>query len=306
MQYRRLGRTGLKVSVVGLGTWQFGGEWGREYTQPEADAIFDAARDCGINLIDTAECYGDHTSEALIGESIKRDRGDWVLATKFGHKYHAPFDRSEPRSSADVLQQFEDSLSALKTDYIDVYQYHSWSDEQFFDDDVLAVLHKLKDQGKVRHVGNSVRKKDYVEQVRASQSRSIETIQVIYNRLTREPEEQAFPLCIEQDLGVLARVPLASGYLTGKYKPGHVFDENEVRGRFHKKQDRERQLEEAARIQREEVPAGVEMARWALAWVLQHPAVTCVIPGCKNAEQVRANAAAAELDMVRADHPQAV
>jgi aryl-alcohol dehydrogenase-like predicted oxidoreductase len=305
MQYRALGSTQLKVSVIGVGTWQFGGEWGRDYTQPEADAIFDAAREAGINLIDTAECYGDHASEAFIGRAIRRDRDRWVLATKFGHRFNAPFDRSEPRSVEDVQKQLEDSLTALQTDHVDLYQYHSWGDDEFFDDDVLALLHKCKDQGKVRHLGNSVRKKDYLEQIEASKERGIESIQLIYNRLTRGPEDEALPMCIEQGLGVLARVPLASGYLTGKYKPGHAFDENEVRGR-HKQQERDRLLEEVAQIQRDEVPEGVAMVQWALGWVLKHPAVTCVIPGCKDEEQVRSNAAAAGLDLVPKDHPQAV
>jgi aryl-alcohol dehydrogenase-like predicted oxidoreductase len=294
----------MKVSVIGLGTWQFGGEWGRAYSQPDVDAIFDAARDCGISLIDTAECYGDHTSESLIGPAIKRDRDQWVLATKFGHQFNGPFDRSEPRSADDVQHQLEASLTALQTDTIDLYQYHSWGDEQFFDDDVLALLLKLKDQGKIRHIGNSVRKKDYLKQIAASADRSIEAIQLVYNRLTREPEEQALPLCIDQDLGVLARSPLASGYLSGKYKPGHAFDADEVRGRMHQQAQRDQLLEEAEAIQQQEVPKGVDMAQWSLAWVLKHPAVSCVIPGCKSAEQVRGNAAAAELDMVGHDHPQ--
>lgn len=306
MKYRRLGNTGIKVSVVGLGTWQFGGEWGHDYTQPEVDAVFDAARDCGINLIDTAECYGDHLSESLIGAAIKRDRDQWVLATKFGHRFNAPFDRSEPRSAAEVQAQIDASLAALQTDTIDLYQYHSWGDAQFFDDDVLALLLKLKDKGRIRHIGNSVRKKDYLSQIEVSVQRSVETIQVVYNRLTRDPEERALPLCIEQGLGVLARSPLASGYLSGKYKPGHVFDANEVRGRFHKPEHRDPLLEAAARIERDEVPASVEMARWALAWVLQHPAVSCVIPGCKSPQQVRDNAAAAGLDQVATEHPLAV
>lgn len=111
-------------------------------------------------------------------------------------------------------------------------------------------------------------------------------------------------MCIEQNLGVLARSPLASGYLSGKYKPGHAFDSSEVRGRFHKQEQRDQLLEQAVKIQRDEVPEGVDMAQWALAWVLKHPAVSCVIPGCKNPEQVRGNAAAADLDIVAADHPQ--
>ncbi|MEM7681815.1 MAG: aldo/keto reductase [Planctomycetota bacterium] len=309
MQYRTLGKTGLKVSVVGVGTWQFGGEWGRTYTQAEADALFEAARECGLNLIDTAECYGDHESERLIGGAIERDRDKWVLATKFGHKFHKPFERTEPRSPADVVTQLEDSLRALRTDYLDLWQYHSWGDDQFFDDDVLAAVAKAKDAGKVRHVGNSVGPNDKPKQVDASAERGVETIQIIYNRLQREPETACFDSCIRQNLGVLARVPLASGYLSGKYKPGHVFDKDEVRGKWHGQAKSDAMLAEVQTIRAEEVPHGVPMPAWALAWCLQHDAVTCVIPGCKSAEQVRSNAEAAGdarlADWVRADHPQA-
>lgn len=307
MKYRRLGRSELTVSVIGMGTWQFGGEWGKDFEQAEVDAMFDRAREVGINLIDTAECYGDHTSEAFVGAAIERDRDRWVLATKFGHKFHAPFERSEPRSASDVRVQLEGSLQALRTDYIDLYQYHSWRAEEFFNDDVMAELEKAKADGKVRHIGNSITSKTetHVDQVEASAARNVEAIQLVYNRLDRRPEPDIFPSCEAQGLGVLARVPLASGYLSGRYKPGHKFDANEVRGKWHEEADRNAKLAEAERIKAEEVPAGVGMAQWALAWCLLHPAVTCVIPGCKNAEQVSSNAAAADLAMVAADHPQA-
>lgn len=304
MKYRTLGSTNLRVSVIGVGTWQFGGEWGKDFDQSEVDAMFDKARDTGINLIDTAECYGDHTSEAFVGKAIERDRDQWVLATKFGHKFHEPFNRSEPRSADDVKVQLEDSLKAMRTDVIDLYQYHSWGDDQFFDDDVLALLHELKDAGKIKHIGNSVANGQNVKQIEASEEMGVEAIQIIYNRLDRGPEDTTFPICIDQNLGVLARVPLASGYLSGKYDVGHRFDKDEVRGKWHKPDHTDAKLDQVAAIKRDEVPAGVNMAQWALAWVLKHPAVTCVIPGCKNVEQVASNAAAADLDLVQDDHPQ--
>jgi aryl-alcohol dehydrogenase-like predicted oxidoreductase len=159
LKYRRLGSTKLNVSVVGVGTWQFGGEWGVDYTQSEADAILKPAREFGINFIDTAECYGDHLSEHLISNTIKHNRDEWIVASKFGHHYNDRLNRDELWSAADVQMQAE-----------------------------------------------------------------------------------------------------------------------------------------VERIQREEVPRGREMAAWALAWCLQHPAVTCVIPGCKSPEQVRQNATASELE----------
>lgn len=297
MKYRILGKTGVRVSVIGIGTWQFGGEWGKTFSQDEVDAMFARAGELGINLVDTAECYGDHLSESFVGKAIERNRDQWIVATKFGHKFHDNFERSEPRSPADVRVQLEDSLQALRTDYIDLYQYHSWGDEQFFDDDVLAELRKMLDEGKIRHLGNSVGKNDNVRQIGASADRSISFIQIIYNRLDRGPEDTTFPICLEQNLGVMARVPLASGLLSGKYQPGHQFDPGEVRGR-QKSEQRDAKLREVQQIAQTEVPAGVDMATWALAWCLQHPAVTCVIPGCKTVEQVESNAAAADLEMV--------
>ena len=304
MKYRTLGSTGLRVSVVGVGTWQFGGEWGHDYQQHEVDSIFDAARDAGLNLIDTAECYGDHLSEEFIGKAIEQDRDRWVVCTKFGHKFHGNFDRTEPRQPLDVVTQVERSLRALRTDHVELLQYHSWGNEQFFNEDVLAAAQKLKAQGKVLHLGNSVGSNGNLKQVAASRDMGLEAIQIIYNRLDRTPESQVFPACTEQHLGVLARVPLASGYLSGKYEPGHQFDQGEVRGR-HDQEQTDAKLREVQGIKRDELPDGVEMASWALAWVLQHDAVSCVIPGCKNPEQVKSNAAAADLDMVKADHPQA-
>lgn len=307
MKYRTLGSTGLNVSVVGIGTWQYGGEWGKDFTQDEVDAIFTRGRELGVNLIDTAECYGDHASEAYIGkalENIDGDRSDWVIATKFGHHFKKPFERTEPREPSDIRRQLEDSLKALRTDHVDLLQYHSWGDDDFFRDDVLTELGKLKEEGKFRHLGNSVGKNTNVKQVAASRERGIEFIQIIYNRLETAPEGEVFDICRKDNLGVLARVPLASGFLSGKYKPGHEFDNDEVRGKWKTKQENDEKLREVERIRKEEYekevnPNRISMASWALAWCLKHPAVTCVIPGCKNVEQVESNAAAAELERVR-------
>src|SRR5208282_811412 len=119
MRYRMLGKTGLRVSVIGAGTWQFGGEWGVDFSQAEADAILDTAADCGINLIDTAECYGDHLSEKLIGDYLsRRDRSRWIVATKFGHHFNSFMNRDDDFSVAGVQKQLDDSLKALRVETI--------------------------------------------------------------------------------------------------------------------------------------------------------------------------------------------
>lgn len=305
MKYRKLGKTNLKVSVIGVGTWQFGGEWGKTYTQEEVNRILGRAKELGINLIDTAECYGDHLSESFIGKYIEQDkREDWIIATKFGHKFHGHLDRTPHWSVQEVIQQLENSLKALRTDYIDIYQFHSGSDEEFDQDELWTALDKQVQAGKIRHLGISIGSNDNLHQTDSAENVNAEVIQVVYNRLDRKPEENVFPSCERQQLGVLARVPLASGYLSGKYKPGAVFDANDVRNN-HNKEETLKKLQLVEEIKRTEVPEGVNMAEWALAWCLKHPAVTCVIPGCKDVEQVESNAKAADLDMIHGDHPQA-
>lgn len=294
MIYRTLGSTGLEVSVIGVGTWQFGGEWGQSFTQDEVNAIFDAAREDGLNLIDTAECYGDHLSEEFIGRAIKHDREKWVLASKFGHHFHDLFTRTEEWKPDHILAQLDASLEALQTDYLDLWQFHSGSDEAFATDGMWEAAQAAVKAGKVRHLGISIGANTNAFQTGQAKTVGAEAIQVVYNRLDRKPEAEVLPICQRDDLGVLARVPLASGFLSGKYKPGDTFPENDVRERW-MKQRREETLAEVARIREEEVPAGADMAAWALAWCLRDPVVTTVIPGCKSAQQVHSNASAVGL-----------
>jgi aryl-alcohol dehydrogenase-like predicted oxidoreductase len=301
MKYRILGKTGLRVSVVGVGTWQFGGEWGRTYEQQEVDSILGTAKELGINLIDTAECYGDHLSESLIGESIQRNRKDWIVATKFGHHFHRPFERTDVFEAKDVVKQLELSLQALKTDYIDLYQFHSGPNSFFDQEELWDMLQEQVKMGKIRHLGISIGSNENLHQTSLATDVKADVIQVVYNRLDRNPEKEVFPSCEEQNLGVLARVPLASGFLSGKYKPGSQFAANDVRSRWDPAKLDSYAIEVES-IKRDEVPQGTDMAAWALAWCLKHPAVTSVIPGCKDPAQVIANAAA--VNLVEDGHPQ--
>lgn len=294
MRFRVLGSTGLRISVVGVGTWQLGGEWGKDFSPQEVAGMLGEAKNLGINFIDTAECYGDHVSERLIGEAIAGQRQDWIIATKFGHKFHSHMNRSEPRSAAEIAIQLDDSLRALRTDYIDIYQYHSWGDSQFDDPQVLAYLKTEQKRGRIRHIGVSISKNTNMHQTGQCAARGIEVLQVIYNRLDRAPEREVLPSAQAQNMGVLARVPLASGLLSGKYKPGVQFAANDVRS-DHDPAMRDARLREVQDIARDEIPAGMDMSQWALAWCLKHPAVTAVIPGCKTVEQVRANALAGDI-----------
>jgi myo-inositol catabolism protein IolS len=306
MKYRRLGKTGLRVSVIGVGTWQFGGEWGKQFTQAEVDAILAQAAALGVNLIDTAECYGDHLAEELVGRAIGGRREKWVLATKFGHRFNEAFQRDNAFEPAQVQEQLEQSLRALRTDYLDLYQFHSGTDALFETPGLWEKLRQWVEKGVVRHLGISVSKKNAsIRQVDHASEVGAEAIQVVYNRIERQAEKEILPLCLRQDLGVLARVPLASGFLSGKYTPEARFPRTDVRAVWQSDQERRFLAEQAEQV-RHEVPAGVPMAQWALGWCLQHRAVACVIPGCKNVEQVRSNAQAADLPGIVDTHPLAV
>ena len=303
MQFRRLGQTDLHVSVIGVGTWQFGGEWGKDFSQGEADAILARAREHGINLVDTAECYGDHHSEALVGKAISRDRDDWIVATKFGHRFLDLHERRDEWTAQEVVAQLERSLRALDTDRIDLYQFHSGDDAAFDSDELWETLRKQVEAGKIRHLGISIGSNTNTHQVSRALEVGASAIQVIYSRLDREPEDAVLPLCQQNDLGVLAREALAGGLLSGKYAPGTRFTDPADTRSVRPSETIQQRLEEVRRISQSELPAGTAMAPWALAWCLRHPAVTTVIPGCKSVEQVDSNAHAAEL--VTRDHPQA-
>lgn len=301
MKYRRLGKTDLRVSVVGVGTWQFGGAWGKEFDLAEVKDMFAAAKERGINFIDTAECYGDHTSERLIGETVENERDQWIIATKFGHN---PGSDNPPEINwrpEEVKKQLDESLSSLRTDYVDLLQFHSGADEVFVNEELWSMLNNEVKAGRVRHLGISIGSNRNIYQTDKATDINASVIQVVYNRINRAPEDEVFASCQGQDLGVLARVPLASGYLSGKYRRGDRWAEGDVRHR-RKPEEIDTALAEVEEIKAKEVPDGVEMASWALAWCLMHPAVTCVIPGCKSVEQVLTNAAA--VDLVTEQHPQ--
>ncbi|MGA2557420.1 MAG: aldo/keto reductase [Verrucomicrobiota bacterium] len=295
MRYRELGGTGLRVSVIGLGTWQFGGEWGRVFSQAEADAVLDKAGELGINLIDTAECYGDHLAERLVGDYLaRRDRSRWIVATKFGHRFHNFMERTDAFSAAETRLQLEASLRALRVEKIDLYQFHSGSDAAFLNEKLWAALAEEKRAGRIGHLGLSIMQKGSETQAREARRLGVEALQVFYNRLDRRAQRMYFPAARRDHLGVLARVPLASGLLSGKYRAGVSFPPNDVRATFDREK-MERDLAEVEKIRAAEVPAEIPMAQWAIAWCLKDAVVSAAIPGCKDPAQVAANAAAADL-----------
>jgi aryl-alcohol dehydrogenase-like predicted oxidoreductase len=295
MKYRTLGRTGLKVSVVGVGTWQFGGEWGKTFTQPEVDAILDRAAEAGINLIDTAECYGDHEAERLVGDYLSRhDRDRWIVATKFGHVFNGFMSRADAFGAEEVRAQLIGSLRALRTDRIDLYQFHSGNDTAFLDDGLRGFLEEARRAGMVRNLGVSIRSAGSAPQTREAFGRGYGVLQVVYNRLDTRSESAVFPAARRFNLGVLARVPLASGFLGGVHEVGDKFGPDDYRSTLGHAEIK-RRIREGEKLADEELPLGVSRPRWALAWCLRDPVVTAVIPGVKTPEQVAENASAADL-----------
>jgi aryl-alcohol dehydrogenase-like predicted oxidoreductase len=287
----------VQVSVIGVGTWQFGGEWGRPFAQADVDAILDTSAECGINLIDTAECYGDHLSERLIGDYLRRrDRSRWLIATKFGHHFHGFLDRTWHLAAAEVAEQLDASLRALGVETIDLYQFHSGPNDAFQNQELWSMLQAQQRAGKIRSLGVSISSKSDPLQAREARRYGAEVLQVVYNRLDRRAEWDFFPAAAADDLGVLARVPLASSFLSGKYNGSETFPKNDMRSTLDAAQIHS-WLEEVKRIKGEELPQGMPLAQWALAWCLKQPIVSAVIPGCKDPGQVKQNAAAAGLQL---------
>ncbi len=295
MKYRILGRSGLKVSVVGVGTWQLGGEWGQAFTQPEVDAILDKAAECGVTLVDTAECYGDHLAERLIGDYLSRhDRDRWVVATKFGHAFNGFMDRTDRFGAEEVRAQLIASLRALRTDRIDLYQFHSGGDEAFLDDGLRRMLEDARQAGMVRVLGLSVRGAGSEVQAREAFGRGYGVLQVVYNRLDARAESEVFPIARRHGLGVIARVPLASGLIGGKYEARDKFGPDDYRSTLGA-EEIARRVRTAEKLADDELPLGVSRVRWALAWCLRDPIVGAVIPGAKSPQQAAENASAADL-----------
>jgi myo-inositol catabolism protein IolS len=293
MQYRRLGKTELQASAVGIGTWQLGNHWGKCFEQSEVDVIFARAAEIGINMVDTAECYGHHISENFVGNAIKSMRARWIVATKFGHNRSSDLPAETHWQASQVQLQLDASLRALQTDYIDIYQFHSGTREQLDNDELWTMLNKQVEAGKIRFLGISIGQPNQLYQVDRASALGVSVIQTIYNAINTKAAETVLPSCQRQDLGVLARVPLASGFLSGKYQPDAHFPADDVRAE-RKAEVNEQQITQALEILKQ-VPPGVEPASWACAWCLQHPAISTVIPGIKSIQQLEINAAGAHL-----------
>lgn len=292
MKYRTLGKTGLSVSVVGMGTWQLSGVWNKQFSQREVGEIFACAVDSGINFVDTAECYGDHLAESFIGHCTFAERDRWVIATKFGHNVANGLG-DENFEPAQVQSQLEASLRALRTDYIDIYQIHSARNEQFNNDALWTMLDKQVQAGKVRFLGNSLLLPQMRNQIEKSDAYGISVLQTTYNAVQTVAGDTALPVAEKLNLGVVVREPLASGFLSGSYAPGDKFASSDVRA-MRPQEALDKAIAGALEVL-EQKPPNVDAVAWANAWCLRNQAVSTVIPGIKSVRQLQQNARAWEL-----------
>lgn len=305
MKYRVLGKTGLRVSAIGLGTWQYCGDWGKEFTNEEVKGILDRASELGFNLIDSAAGYGpNHLSETMVGEAIKGSRDKWVLSTKFGrYRTGKGEDTVVCDFSADAVKgQLEDSLRAFQTDCIDIYLMHSAPTDQIDNDELWTMLDKAKQDGKIKNYGLSLQGVKNLLHCEMADLFGCSVVEMIYNALDSAPGTNGtLDFCQKAELGVLARVPLAQGYLSGKYKPGAKFDKSDVRSYYYSEDVTQKRIAAALEFIEKNVPANVTPSHWAMAWSVAHPAVGACIPGFKSIAQLVDGAKAA--DYIFSNHP---
>lgn len=306
MNYRKFGRTGWRVSEIGFGAWAIGGSWGHV---SEADAL-DALRaslDQGVNLIDTADVYGDGRSEQLIAKVLKERSERVYVVTKAGR-------RLDPHVAAGFTREnltafIERSLTNLQVEALDLVQLHCPPTEVFYMPEVFGILDDLVQAGKLHYYGVSVEKVE--EAIKAIEYPNVQSVQIIFNMFRHRPSELFFTLAQQRQVAILARVPLASGLLTGKMSRQSTFAEDDHRhfnrhgesfdvGETFSGVDFETALAAVEQI-RSLVPAGASMAQFALRWILMFDAVSCVIPGAKNPKQALDNVGGANLPALDAE-----
>jgi aryl-alcohol dehydrogenase-like predicted oxidoreductase len=306
MQYRTLGRTGFHVSTISIGCWAIGGSWGK-VNDEESMAGLHRALDLGVNFFDTADVYGDGHSERLIARLRKERSEPFYVATKAGRRLNPHTASGYDREN--LTRFVERSLTNLRVESLDLLQLHCPPTDVYYQPETFGVLDDLVRAGKLRHYGVSVERVE--EGLKALEYPNVQSIQIIFNAFRQRPAELLFKETVRRKVGVLARVPLASGLLTGKLTPKQSFEADDHRnfnrngeafdrGETFSGVDYELALQTVDAL-RPLVPRGQSMAQWALRWILMENAVTCAIPGVRRASQVEDNLAAAELDELSPD-----
>ncbi|MEY7850256.1 aldo/keto reductase [Natrarchaeobius sp. A-rgal3] len=303
MNYRRLGSTGREVSAVGLGTWNVGGSWG-EVSDETGREVVGAALDAGIDFIDTADVYGDGRSERHIGHVLEeRDASDDVfVATKAGRRLDPHV--AEGYAYDDLSPFVDRSREYLGQETLDLLQLHCPPTEAYYQPSTVEALERFVEEGRIDNAGVSVERVE--EALKAIEYDVIDTVQIIFNPFRQRPKELFFERARREDVGVIVRVPYASGLLTGALERDQSFPEND-----HRNFNREGEAfdvgetfagvpyetgHDAVEALESHVPEGLTMAELTLRWILDHEAVSTVIPGTTSPEHVRTNAAVSDLD----------
>jgi aryl-alcohol dehydrogenase-like predicted oxidoreductase len=312
MLYRKLGKTGFEVSEISLGTWQVGGRWGSPFDDTNADRILNTAIDAGINFIDTADVYEMGLSEKAVGRVVRARSERIYVATKCGRQINPHLSEGyQPK----VLRQYvEDSLQRLGLETLDLIQLHCPPTEVYYRPEIFELFERLQEEGKIRNLGVSVEKVE--EALKAIEYPNVTTVQIIFNLFRQRPAELFFREAARREVGVIVRVPLASGLLTGKYSSSTTFAEGDHR-HFNR---------EGAAFDKGETFSGIpydlglkavdqlkglfpnqeNLAPVALQWILQHPEVSCIIPGASRPEQVHSNLSVYDLPPLSGDQTKAM
>jgi aryl-alcohol dehydrogenase-like predicted oxidoreductase len=294
MHYRSLGRTGWNVSDISFGAWAIGGAWGH-VSDDEAMAALHKAIDSGVNFLDTADVYGGGRSERLIAQLKKSRKDEITVATKAGRRL--PRQTVDGYTRQNLTAWIDDSLRNLATDTLDLLQLHCPPTDLYSRPEVFSILDDFVKAGKIRYYGVSVEKIE--EALQAIEYPNVQTVQIIFNCFRQRPAEVFFPQAKQKQVGILARVPLASGLLTGKFRRDSTFASDDHRnfnrhgesfdvGETFSGVDYNVALDAVEEI-RKLVPVGVSMSQFALRWILMFDAVTCAIPGGKRPDQVADN-----------------
>jgi aryl-alcohol dehydrogenase-like predicted oxidoreductase len=301
MEYRTLGRTGWKISAISFGSWGIGGnDWGNTDDRTSLEAL-NKAIDLGVNFIDTADVYGDGHSEQLIAQVRKSRSEQLIIATKAGRRLNPHVAAGYNREN--LTSFVERSLRNLEVEALDLLQLHSPPSEVYDMPEVFGILDDLVRQGKLRFYGVSVERVE--EALKSITYPNVQSVQIIFNMFRQKPAEQFFPAARERQVGILARVPLASGLLTGKFRPDTQFAQNDHRsfnrhgeafdaGETFSGVDYETGLRAVEEL-RKLVPQDATMAQFALRWILMFPDVTTAIAGAKNPQQAADNVGAVSL-----------
>jgi aryl-alcohol dehydrogenase-like predicted oxidoreductase len=312
MKYRRLGRTGIEVSEIGYGAWGIGGKQWLGGEDDESVRSLHRAVELGVNFIDTALAYGEGHSERLVGEVVREAPGKVWVATKVppkNQKWPAQpgigIDEVFPHDY--IIECTETSLRNLKMDTVDVQQLHVWNPEWIASDEWRRAIEDLKKSGKVRAFGISINDHQPDSALEIIKTGLIDTVQVIYNIFDQSPEENLFPLCQRENIGVLARVPLDEGALTGTITEDTEFPRGDFRGYYFRKDRKREVVEHVDALKADLTDQKESLAETALRFIITNPAVSSVIPGMRKVRNVESNAnvskagplPAAVLDKVR-------